>query len=87
MKSNIKELRRQNSEISDTDATLFEQFLNLGDTSPLPGTPEIEDDVFEIVNPDLEHVGKGPTGLGIEGWSAKAEWLDVPNSQKSRVRT
>lgn len=87
VKSNIKELRRQNSEISDTDATLFKQFLNLGDTTPLPGTPEIEDDVFEIVNPDLEHVSKGPTGLGIEGWSAKAEWLDVPNSQKSRVRT
>jgi len=87
VRSNIKELRRQNSEISDSDARLFKQFLNMGDTTPLPGTPEIEDDVFEIVNPDTEYVGRAPTGLGIEGWSANAEWLEVPNSQKSRVRT
>ncbi|MCJ1247974.1 hypothetical protein MMC30_005189 [Trapelia coarctata] len=88
MKPFVQELRRANSEISDTDA--MSKFLMVGDTTPLPGTPELGDEyVFETPrgNVDPSHVDKRRTGLGIsngEDWSPKGE---AQKSQKSRLRT
>jgi len=59
-------LRRANSEISETDAMIC-KFLGGDDITPLPQTPELEDDVFETARGkvDPSHVGKGHIGLGI----------------------
>ena len=94
LKDNVKELRRQNSEVWDSDAMLFKQFINLGDSSPLPATPELQDDgaVFEMqqlpVQFDTRYVGKG-LGISVdEGRSPRTDYFGVQQkSQKSRART
>ncbi|MCJ1409396.1 hypothetical protein MMC19_003477 [Ptychographa xylographoides] len=52
LKAQVLQLRRMNSEILDSDASLCKQFLNMGGTSPLSGTPEITPtDGFGLVTP------------------------------------
>ena len=85
LKPFVNDLRRANSDISLTDA----MFFNVGNTTPLPQTPEFEGDVFEDprVKLDPAQVSKGLLGLGI---SNGEEWLpngEAQKSQKSRVRS